>query len=352
MTIYSMQEMDNNKEIDSKIAAETKNPEDLTIDSILRPSHWDDYIGQENVKKNLKIILEAAKIREESVDHLLFYGQAGLGKTTLANLVAKEMNSPIKITTGPAIEKMGDLAAILSNLEDKDILFVDEIHRLNRMVEEVLYPAMESRKLHIVLGKGAGARTISLDLPSFTLVGATTRMNMLSEPLRSRFGAIFRLDYYNEADIESIIARSAKILGVEVTPEAVAILAKASRFTPRIANRLLRRARDYVEVYKSGAITKDIAEKTLEVMDIDPLGLEIHDRLILETIIDKFGGGPVGLKTIAASLNEGQDVVENVYEPYLMKLGLIKRTSAGRVAEPMAFDYLNKKRKENKSSLF
>ena len=324
-------------------------PEDPTIDSILRPSGWDEYVGQENVKRNLKIILEAAKIRDESVDHLLFYGQAGLGKTTLANLVAKEMSQAIKITTGPAIEKMGDLAAILSNLEDRDILFIDEIHRLNRMVEEVLYPAMESRKLHIVLGKGAGARTISLDLPAFTLVGATTRMNMLSEPLRSRFGAIFRLDYYNHGDIESIIARSAKILGVEITPEAVAVLARASRFTPRIANRLLKRARDYVEVHGSGKITEDIALKTLDVLDVDPLGLEVHDRLILETIIDKFGGGPVGLKTIAASLNEDQEIIENVYEPYLMKLGLIRRTSAGRVAEDQAFLHLKKK---NNKGLF
>ena len=322
-------------------------PDDQTIDSVLRPSGWDEYIGQENVKRNLKIILEAAKMRGEAVDHLLFYGQAGLGKTTLANLVAKEMNLPIKITTGPAIEKMGDLAAILSNLEDKDILFIDEIHRLNKIVEEVLYPAMESRKLHIVIGKGAGARTISLDLPAFTLVGATTRMNLLSEPLRSRFGALFRLDYYNHEDIEAIIARSAKILGIDITPEAVAILARASRFTPRIANRLMKRARDYIEVHKSGTITEDIARKTLEVLEVDPLGLEVHDRLILETIIDKFGGGPVGVGSIAASLNEDRDVIENVYEPYLMKLGLLRRTSAGRMAEPLAFEHLKKKRNDN-----
>jgi len=315
-------------------------PDDQTIDSVLRPSGWDEYIGQENVKRNLKIILEAAKMRGEAVDHLLFYGQAGLGKTTLANLVAKEMNLPIKITTGPAIEKMGDLAAILSNLEDKDILFIDEIHRLNKIVEEVLYPAMESRKLHIVIGKGAGARTISLDLPAFTLVGATTRMNLLSEPLRSRFGALFRLDYYNHEDIEAIIARSAKILGIDITPEAVAILARASRFTPRIANRLMKRARDYIEVHKSGTITEDIARKTLEVLEVDPLGLEVHDRLILETIIDKFGGGPVGVGSIAASLNEDRDVIENVYEPYLMSIGLLNRTTAGRMATEAAYKHL------------
>lgn len=321
-------------------------PEDQTIDSILRPSGWEEYIGQENVKENLKIILEAARRRSEPVDHLLFHGQAGLGKTTLANLVAKEMGANIKITTGPAIEKMGDLAAILSNLEPNDILFVDEIHRLNRLVEEVLYPALESRKLHIIIGKGAGARTISLDLPPFTLVGATTRVNLLSEPLRSRFGAIFRLDYYEHKDIERIIERSAKILGIEIQPAALTVLAKASRFTPRIANRLLKRVRDYAEVHGSGVITEDVAKKTLEVLEIDALGLEMYDRLLLQTIIDKYGGGPVGINTMAATLNEDRDAIENVYEPYLIKLGLLKRTPSGRVVETLAFEHLNKKNKK------
>lgn len=321
-------------------------PEDQTIDSILRPSGWEEYIGQENVKENLKIILEAARRRSEPVDHLLFHGQAGLGKTTLANLVAKEMGANIKITTGPAIEKMGDLAAILSNLEPNDILFVDEIHRLNRLVEEVLYPALESRKLHIIIGKGAGARTISLDLPPFTLVGATTRVNLLSEPLRSRFGAIFRLDYYEHKDIERIIERSAKILGIDIQPAALAVLAKASRFTPRIANRLLKRVRDYAEVHGSGVITEDVAKKTLEVLEIDALGLEMYDRLLLQTIIDKYGGGPVGINTMAATLNEDRDAIENVYEPYLIKLGLLKRTPSGRVVETLAFEHLNKKNKK------
>lgn len=332
------------KEVKVKSAAD-----DQTIDSILRPSDWDEYIGQENVKKNLKIILQAAKNRKEPVDHLLFHGQAGLGKTTLANLVAKEMGVPIKITTGPAIEKMGDLAAILSNLEPNDILFVDEIHRLNRMVEEVLYPAMESRKLHIVIGKGAGARTLSLDLPPFTLVGATTRVNLLSEPLRSRFGAMLRLDYYNEADIERIIERSAKILKIKVEPEALKILARACRFTPRIANRLLKRVRDYAEVSGHKTITADVAQKTLEVLEIDALGLELYDRILLQTIIEKYNGGPVGVNTMAATLNEDRDTIENVYEPYLIKLGLLKRTPSGRVVEPLAYDHLQKTKK---SSLF
>lgn len=317
--------------------------EDLSIDSALRPSNWDEYIGQDNVKRNLKIILEAAKGRKESTDHLLFYGQAGLGKTTLANLVAREMGVPIKITTGPAIEKMGDLAAILSNLENNDILFVDEIHRLNRLVEEVLYPAMESRKLHIVIGKGAGARTISLDLPNFTLIGATTRVNMLSEPLRSRFGAIFRLDYYGEEDIKAILARSAKILGIKIDDAALGVIARASRFTPRIANRLLKRARDYSEVGGFKVVTEDVAKKTMEALEIDSMGLENHDRLLLNAIIDKFGGGPVGLNTLAASLNEDRDTIENVYEPYLMKLGLLKRTPTGRVVGDLAFEHLKKK---------
>ncbi len=322
-------------------------PEDQTIDSILRPSGWEEYIGQDKVKENLKIILQAARQRSEPVDHLLFHGQAGLGKTTLANLVAKEMGANIKITTGPAIEKMGDLAAVLSNLEPNDILFVDEIHRLNRLVEEVLYPAMESRKLHIIIGKGAGARTLSLDLPPFTLVGATTRVNLLSEPLRSRFGAIFRLDYYNHEDIEKIIDRSAKILGIKIESEALAVLAKASRFTPRIANRLLKRVRDYAEVHGNKIITKEVAEKTLEVLEIDALGLEMYDRLLLQTIIDKYGGGPVGVNTMAATLNEERDTIENVYEPYLIKLGLLKRTPGGRVVETLAFEHLKKKDKKN-----
>jgi len=338
-----MTEKANNKE--KKLTGSIKNglDGDETIDTLLRPADWDNYIGQKNVKKNLRIIIDAAKSRGEVADHLLFYGQAGLGKTTLAKLVAKEMDSAIKITSGPAIEKMGDLAAILSNLEPKDVLFIDEAHRLNRMVEEVLYPAMESRKLHIIIGKGAGARTISLDIPPFTLVAATTRMDLLSEPLRSRFGGTFRLDYYDEKDIEAIIKRSASILGVGATPEAIKVLAEAARFTPRVANRLLKRARDFMQVYKEKEINESVARKTLDILEIDNLGLEAHDRMLLSIIIDKFGGGPVGLGTIAASINEDRGIVENVYEPYLLKLGLIRRTTGGRLAEPSAYSHLGKK---------
>lgn len=316
---------------------------DETVDTILRPSKWDEYIGQEKIKKNLKIIIDAAKSRGEVSDHLLFYGQAGLGKTTLAKLVSREMNSVMKITSGPAIEKMGDLASILSNLESGDVLFIDEAHRLNRMVEEVLYPAMESRKLHIIIGKGAGARTISLDIPPFTLVAATTRMDLLSEPLRSRFGATFRLDYYEEKDIEAIIKRSASILGLKITDAAVNVLAKASRFTPRVANRLLKRARDFMEVHGQPSVDEEVAQKTLDILQVDGLGLEAHDRLLLSAIIEKFNGGPVGVGTIAASINEDRAIVENVYEPYLLKLGLIRRTAGGRTAEPLAYSHLGKK---------
>ena len=338
-----MPKVTNNK--DKEIAKKTPHSGEVdeTVDTILRPSEWDEYIGQEKIKKNLKIIIDAAKSRGEVSDHLLFYGQAGLGKTTLAKLVSREMNSVMKITSGPAIEKMGDMASILSNLESGDVLFIDEAHRLNRMVEEVLYPAMESRKLHIIIGKGAGARTISLDVPPFTLVAATTRMDLLSEPLRSRFGATFRLDYYEEKDIEAIIKRSASILGLKITDGAVKILAKASRFTPRVANRLLKRARDFMEVHGKPSADEEVAQKTLDILQVDGLGLEAHDRLLLLAIIEKFNGGPVGVGTIAASINEDRAIVENVYEPYLLKLGLIRRTAAGRTAEPLAYSHLGKK---------
>lgn len=316
------------------------NREDQAIDNILQPDSWDDYIGQAKIKKNLQVIIEAAQKRGEVTDHLLFYGQAGLGKTTMAKLVAKEMGANIKITSGPTIEKAGDLASVISNLEAGDILFIDEAHRLNRMIEEVLYPAMESRKLHIIIGKGPGARSISLDLPPFTLVAATTRVNMLSAPLRSRFGATFKLDYYDENDIEAIIDRSAKILGVDIDPDAIAILAKASRFTPRIANRLLKRARDYMEVHNKSKITAEIAHSTLEFLEIDALGLESYDRLLLKTIIDKFGGGPIGLNTLAAAMSEDRDTIESVYEPYLMRLGMLRRTPKGRVVESIALEHL------------
>ncbi len=319
--------------------------EDKNIDLVLRPTTWSDYVGQENVKKNLKMIMEAAKKRKEVCDHLLFYGQAGLGKTTLANLLAKEMGTNIRTTTGPALEKAGDLVAILTNLEPNDILFIDEIHRVNKLIEEIFYPAMESRKVHLIIGKGPSARSFSLDLPPFTLVGATVRVSLLSNPLRSRFGATFKLDYYNLEDIGRILQRSARILGVELDAPALEILARASRFTPRVANRLLKRARDFTEVYSHGKIDEEVAVKTLAMLEIDEKGLEAHDRRLVNTIIEKFNGGPVGLKNLAASLSEDAGSIEEVYEPYLMTLGFLSRTSAGRVATQAAYEYFKIKNK-------
>lgn len=321
--------------------------EDPTIDSVLRPANWGDYVGQAKVKENLKIILEAAKKRQEACDHLLFYGQAGLGKTTLAHLVAKELNCSIKITSGPALEKMGDLAAVLTNLEKGDVLFIDEAHRLNKTIEEVLYPAMESRKLHLMVGKGPAARMLSLDLPPFTLVAATTRADLLSGPLRSRFGASFKLDYYDVPDIEVIVKRSAHLLNLKISPEAIKIIANASRFTPRVANRLLKRVRDYVEVKSIGAIDEKAAKKTLEMLEIDHLGLEPHDRRLLETVIKKFKGGPVGINTLAAALSDEKGNIEDIYEPYLMRLGLLARTSSGRMVTEAAYKHLSINPPEN-----
>jgi Holliday junction DNA helicase RuvB len=317
--------------------------DDRAIDLILRPTNWDEYVGQEKVKKNLRIILSAAKQRGEASDHLLFFGQAGLGKTTLASLVASELGANLKITSGPALEKMADLAAVLTNLNKGDVLFIDEVHRLNRLIEEVLYPAMEMRKLHLIVGKGPAARTLSMDLPPFTLIAATTRPNLLSAPLRSRFGATFKLDYYEVPDVEAILGRSAKLLGLKVNQEGLAVLAKAARFTPRIANRLMRRARDYVQVHGIDTIDADSAQKTLELLEIDNLGLDPHDRRILEVIIDKFNGGPVGLGTLAAAINEDKGVIEDVYEPYLMSIGLLTRTPAGRKVTETAYQHLRKK---------
>ncbi len=327
-------------EIKKVIAKNVNTEEDVNIDLALRPTCWSDYVGQEKVKQNLRIILDAAKKRKESSDHLLFYGQAGLGKTTLAYLVAKEMNANLKVTSGPALEKAGDLAAILTNLEKGDILFIDEAHRLNRMIEEVLYPALESRKLHLIVGKGPSARSLSIDLPPFTLVTATTRANLLSGPLRSRFGASFKLDYYETADIAAIVRRSAKLLGMKIDEPAVSLIAQSSRFTPRAANRLLKRVRDYAEVNNIKLINEETARKTLEMLEIDNLGLEPTDRQLLSTIIEKFHGGPVGVQTLAAALSDDRGIIEDVYEPYLMKIGLLIRTPAGRLVTPAAYKHL------------
>jgi Holliday junction DNA helicase RuvB len=313
---------------------------DETVDSALRPVNFDDYIGQKRIKENLQMMIGAAKKRNETIDHLLLYGQAGLGKTTLAMIIAREMGADIKITSGPVMEKTGDLAAILSTLEEGDVLFIDEAHRINRTIEEMLYPAMESRKLHLIIGKGPAARMMTLDLPQFTLIAATTRANLLSSPLRSRFGGTFRLDYYANADIEKIVRRSAAIMGVEIEPEAVNIIASASRFTPRIANRLLKRVRDLIQVNGKETVDGKTAREVLSMFEIDGLGLEEHDRKLLRAIIEKFGGGPVGLSSLAASLGEDKGIIEDVYEPYLLKLGLMTRTSQGRLATDMARNHL------------
>ena len=310
------------------------------LDSDLRPSSWDEYVGQEKIKQNVRLIVDAAKGRNEACDHLLFYGQAGLGKTTLAYLVGRESGANVRTTTGPTLDKVGDVAAILSNLEPNEILFIDEIHRMNKAAEEVFYPALESRKLHLVVGKGPSAKTVSIDLPPFTVIGATTKANMLSSPLRSRFGAMFRLDYYSLEDMEEIMHRSARILGVEIDDGGVHFLARASRFTPRVANRLLRRARDYAQVHGDGVITEESVQKVLDMLDIDSVGLEQVDRDLLRTIIEKFGGGPVGIAAVSAALGEEAGTVEDVYEPYLMSVGFLNRTQMGRIATPEAYRHL------------
>jgi Holliday junction DNA helicase RuvB len=310
------------------------------LDQTLRPSHWDEYIGQKNIKENLRILLTAAAERKHPPEHLLFYGPPGLGKTTLAHLIAKEIGAQIKITSGPAIEKVGDLASVLTNLSPGDILFIDEIHRLNKAIEEVLYPAMESGQLDIIIGKGPSARTIQLELPPFTLIAATTRIALLSSPLRSRFGGgVFRLEFYSDEEIEEIVKRSAKILGVAVEKTASQEIAKRSRFTPRTANYLLKRARDFAQVNK-GDLTKEIVDKSLALLGIDELGLGHSDRALLNTLIEKFNGGPVGLNTLAAALSEEQATIEEVHEPYLLQLGLIERTPRGRVASEKAYRHL------------
>jgi len=314
--------------------------DDLVLDQTLRPRTWNEFIGQENVKRNLDILIGAAKKRAEPCDHLLFYGPPGVGKTTLAYIIANEMKAGLKVTSGPTIEKAGDLASILANLEPGDILFIDEAHRLNRLIEEVLYPAMESRALNLIIGKGAGARTIELKLPPFTLIAATTRIGLLSGPLRSRFGATFRLDFYEESDIKKILARSSQILKIPVESDAIDILAKASRATPRVANRLLKRARDLTQVSGGATVTADLAQKTLALLEIDPLGLEATDRRLLETIIVKFHGGPVGIQALSAATSEERDTIEDIYEPYLLRLGLIERTAKGRLATKAAYEHL------------
>jgi Holliday junction DNA helicase RuvB len=306
--------------------------DDQFIDSFLRPRTFEDYIGQEKIKMGLEVILGAAKKRKESVDHLLFYGQPGLGKTTLAMLVTKEIGTDLKIISAPSLNRTGDLAALLTNLEGHDVVFIDEAHRLNPAVEEVFYSALDSGKLNIMIGKGPSSRMISIDLPPFTLIAATTRVNLVSSPLRSRFGAIFRLDYYNNNEIKAIIERSADILKVKTSPDAVLTIAKASRFTPRLANRLLKRSRDIAEVNNLKVVKKEVVLEVFDMFGIDEIGLEMHDRRLLEIMIEKFRGKPVGLNALAAILGENKDTIEEVYEPYLLKIGFIQRTPSGRIA--------------------
>lgn len=324
----------------SDILENTGDKDVLFLDTTLRPSKWDDYIGQNSIKNNLHILLTAAKERNHPPEHILFYGPPGLGKTTLAHLIAKETGAQMKVTSGPAIEKVGDLASILTNLSEGDILFIDEIHRLNKTIEEVLYPAMESGSLDIIIGKGPSARTIQLELPPFTLIGATTRISMLSSPLRSRFsGGVFKLEFYTNAEIEKIITRSAKILGIDLETEAGKEIAKRSRYTPRTANYFLKRCRDFAQVKKTG-ITKKSVDEALKLLGIDVVGLSPADRDILHTIINKFSGGPVGLNTLAAALGEEQATIEEFNEPYLIQLGFLDRTSRGRVVTASGYEHL------------
>jgi Holliday junction DNA helicase RuvB len=327
--------------------------EDRYLDLRLRPISFEEYIGQQKIKDNLNILIGAAKKRNEPIEHVLLYGSSGLGKTTLAHIIAKEMGVNIRITSGPAIEKVGDLASILTNLRDNDVLFIDECHRMNKNIEEILYPAMEDFLLDIIIGKGPSARTLRLELPRFTLIAATTRLGLLSSPLRSRFGATFHLNFYEQEDIEKIISRSAQILKTTIDSIAVQMVAQRSRYTPRVANSLLKRTRDYVQVRADGLINPGLAQEALKMLEIDEIGLEPADRYILETMVKKFNGGPVGLQALAAATNEEQNTIEEIYEPYLLRLGFLTRTPKGRLVTELAYKHLGLKYdREDQNKLF
>ena len=330
-------------EKESRLVSGRPTTEDTLVEGSLRPSRLDEYIGQEKVKENMRVFISAAKSRGEPIDHCLFYGPPGLGKTTLAGVLAHEMGVNLRITSGPVLERAGDLAAILTGLKEGDILFIDEIHRMNPSVEEILYPAMEEFSIDIIVGQGPGARSIRLSVPPFTLVGATTRLGLLTAPLRERFGVVLRLEFYTPEELQTIIVRSARILKVEIEKEGAYEIARRSRGTPRVANRLLKRARDYAQARADNVITLDVARQALEMMEIDDGGLDTLDRSFMLAILDKFGGGPVGIDTIAASLSEEKQTLEDVCEPYLMQKGFIKRTPRGRVATALAYRYFNRK---------
>lgn len=328
------------KDNQNRIVSSQESSEEIAWQKNLRPQKLADYIGQNKVKANLKIFMAAAKKRGEPIEHVLLHGCPGLGKTTLAHIIANEMGGNIKVTTGPTIERMGDLAAILTNLADGDILFIDEMHRLNKVIEEVLYPAMEDYALDIIIGKGPSARTLRLDLPKFTLIGATTRISLLSAPLRDRFGTSYKLNFYEDKDIEEIIRRNARILKTEIIDEARDLIAKRARKTPRVANRLLKRVRDFAEVKADGKITVAVAKEALNMLEIDEIGLDEVDRKILSTLIEKFSGGPVGLNTLAAATNEEMETLEDIYEPFLIQLGFLNRTPRGRTATKLSYQHL------------
>ncbi len=326
---------------DKNLTSAKEKPGDDLVDYTLRPQRLNEYIGQETAKENLRIFIAAAKARNESLEHVLIFGPPGLGKTTLAHIIANEMGSAIKVTSGPAIERAGDLAAILTNLSDGDVLFIDEIHRMNKTIEEILYPAMEDYALDIIIGKGPSARTLRLDLPKFTIIGATTKVSGLSSPLRDRFGNVFRLNFYAPSEIEQIVRRAAKILNTEIDTDSLQEIARRSRQTPRIANRLLKRVRDFAQVKKNGKIDKEIAREALDMLEVDSCGLDNIDRQFLMALIDKFSGGPTGLNTLASSLSEEMDTIEDVIEPFLLQIGFINRTSRGRIATESAYRHMD-----------